>query len=186
MAPRSAEQEISQFGRRRLKPVVFVLNNSGYLIERLLCKDPDIAYNDVASWHYTDLPKALGCDDWFTARVTTCDEFDQALKAASRGEPSCLYRGCDGQICCLSTVHEASRECEDYLPEVTITPISVTIYALIVSLMLPVSPRPHGDGNQTPCSPLGRWSSSLKRVLGRTVVVGSPRSIIPPRLPRAQ
>jgi indolepyruvate decarboxylase len=32
-----------------------------------------------------DLPKALGCDDWFTARVTTCGEFDQALKAASTG-----------------------------------------------------------------------------------------------------
>ena len=36
-------QEISQFGRLGLKPVVFVLNNSGYLIERLLCKDPSIA-----------------------------------------------------------------------------------------------------------------------------------------------
>jgi|HubBroStandDraft_6_1064221.scaffolds.fasta_scaffold85274_2 indolepyruvate decarboxylase len=36
-------QEISQFGRRDLKPIVFVLNNSGYLIERLLCKNPGIA-----------------------------------------------------------------------------------------------------------------------------------------------
>jgi indolepyruvate decarboxylase len=76
-------QEISQLGRRGLKPIVFVLNNNGYLIERLLCKNPDIAYNDLAQWHYADLPKALGCDDWFTARVTTCAEFDQALKAAS-------------------------------------------------------------------------------------------------------
>jgi indolepyruvate decarboxylase len=69
-----------------LKPVVFVLNNSGYLIERLLCKDPNIEYNDLAQWHYADLPKALGCDDWFTARVTTCGEFDQALKIASQGD----------------------------------------------------------------------------------------------------
>jgi indolepyruvate decarboxylase len=79
-------QEISQFGRCGLKPVVFVLNNSGYLIERLLCKDPESEYNDLAQWHYADLPKALGCDDWFTARVTTCGEFDQALKTASQGE----------------------------------------------------------------------------------------------------
>ena len=79
-------QEIAQFGRRGLKPIVFVLNNSGYLIERLLCKDPDIEYNDLAQWHYADLPKALGCDDWFTARVTTCGEFDQALKIASQGD----------------------------------------------------------------------------------------------------
>jgi indolepyruvate decarboxylase len=41
-------QEISQFARLGLRPVVFVLNNNGYLIERLLCKDPQIAYNDVA------------------------------------------------------------------------------------------------------------------------------------------
>jgi indolepyruvate decarboxylase len=79
-------QEISQFGRRGLKPIVFVVNNSGYMIERLLCKDPDIEYNDLAQWHYADLPKALGCDDWFTARVTTCGEFDQALKIASQGD----------------------------------------------------------------------------------------------------
>jgi indolepyruvate decarboxylase len=78
-------QEISQFRRRGLKPIVFVLNNSGYLIERLLCKDPKIAYNDVASWRYSQIPQALGCDDWFTSRVTTCDEFDRALKAAEQG-----------------------------------------------------------------------------------------------------
>jgi indolepyruvate decarboxylase len=77
-------QEISQFGRRGLKPIVFVLNNSGYLIERLLCKNPAIAYNDVASWRYSEIPHALGCDGWFTARVTTCREFDQALKAAEQ------------------------------------------------------------------------------------------------------
>ena len=31
-------QEISQFGRLGLRPVVFVLNNAGYLIERLRCQ----------------------------------------------------------------------------------------------------------------------------------------------------
>jgi indolepyruvate decarboxylase len=75
-------QEISQMGRRGLKPVVFVLNNSGYLIERLLTKDPDIAYNDLAAWRYSELPHALGCDGWFTARVATCDELDQAMRQA--------------------------------------------------------------------------------------------------------
>jgi indolepyruvate decarboxylase len=79
-------QEIGQFGRLGLKPVVFVLNNSGYLIERLLCKDPQIAYNDVAPWRYTELPHALGCDDWLTARVTTCGELDSAMQAATNGK----------------------------------------------------------------------------------------------------
>jgi indolepyruvate decarboxylase len=77
-------QEISQMGRRGLKPIVFVLNNSGYLIERLLCKDPDIMYNDLAPWRYSELPHALGCDGWFTTRVTTCGELDQALKQAAQ------------------------------------------------------------------------------------------------------
>jgi indolepyruvate decarboxylase len=78
-------QEISQFGRRGLKPIVFLLNNSGYLIERLLCRNPEFPYNDVASWRYSKIPDALGCEGWFTARVTTCGEFDQALKAAEQG-----------------------------------------------------------------------------------------------------
>jgi indolepyruvate decarboxylase len=77
-------QEIGQFARLGLKPVVFVLNNNGY--ERLLCKEPAIAYNDIAPWHYAELPHALGCDDRLTARVTTCEEFDQALQAAGKSD----------------------------------------------------------------------------------------------------
>ena len=65
-----------------LKPIIFVLNNDGYLIERLLTKDPESYYNDLAQWHYHKLPEALGCDGWFTARVTTCGELDEAIKTA--------------------------------------------------------------------------------------------------------
>jgi indolepyruvate decarboxylase len=75
-------QEISQFGRLGLKVTVFVLNNWGYLTERLLCRDPDTRYNDVASWRYTEIPHALGCDGWLTARVETCGELEQALRDA--------------------------------------------------------------------------------------------------------
>jgi len=32
---------------------------------------------------------ALGCDDWYTTRVTTCDELDQALATASEGNAAC-------------------------------------------------------------------------------------------------
>jgi indolepyruvate decarboxylase len=75
-------QEVSQFGRRGLSPIIFVLNNNGYLIERLLCNDPDIAYNDLASWNYATLPEALGCTGWYTARVSTCKELDDAMARA--------------------------------------------------------------------------------------------------------
>jgi len=75
-------QEVSQFYRFGLKPIIFVLNNDGYLIERLLCKDPEINYNNLAQWHYQKLPEALGCDGWFTTRVTTCGDLDKAIEKA--------------------------------------------------------------------------------------------------------
>jgi indolepyruvate decarboxylase len=79
-------QELGQFGRLGLRPIVFVLNNNGYLIERLLCKDPEIAYNDIAQWRYTELPHAFGCDNWLTRRVTTNTELNSALEAASESK----------------------------------------------------------------------------------------------------
>ncbi len=79
-------QDMGQFGRLGLRPIIFVLNNNGYLIERLLCKEPSIAYNDIAQWRYTELPHALGCDDWLTLRVTTNGELDAALEAASKSK----------------------------------------------------------------------------------------------------
>jgi indolepyruvate decarboxylase len=75
-------QEIGQFYRFGLKPIVFVLNNDGYLIERLLCENPDSYYNDLAKWRYHKLPEALGCDDWLSARVETCGELDKAIAKA--------------------------------------------------------------------------------------------------------
>jgi indolepyruvate decarboxylase len=79
-------QEISQFGRRALRPIIFVLNNSGYLSERMLCKDMAIAYNDIAAWNFAELPHAMGCQGWFTARVSTCGELDDALRSAEQAD----------------------------------------------------------------------------------------------------
>jgi len=72
-------QEVGQFHRFGLKPIIFILNNDGYLIERLLCENPESYYNDLAKWNYQKLPEALGCDGWLTARVTTCGELDDLI-----------------------------------------------------------------------------------------------------------
>jgi indolepyruvate decarboxylase len=74
--------EIGSMGRFGANVIVFVLNNEGYLIERALEENPDWSYNDLARWRYAELPRALGCADWFTARVTTLGELDAAMKAA--------------------------------------------------------------------------------------------------------
>ncbi len=101
-------QEIGQFARLGLKPIIFVLNNNGYLIERLLCKDPAIAYNDLAPWRYAELPHAFGCDGWFTARVTTCGELDDAMTAASTRDNRCIYRSRDRCLRCVAACHETA------------------------------------------------------------------------------
>jgi indolepyruvate decarboxylase len=74
--------EIGAMGRFGKNVIVFVLNNDGYLIERALEENPNWTYNDLAPWKYAELPKALGCSDWFTARVTTLGELDDAMEAA--------------------------------------------------------------------------------------------------------
>jgi indolepyruvate decarboxylase len=74
--------DVGAMGRFGANVIVFVLNNSGYLIERALEENPDWTYNDLAPWNYAELPKALGCANWYTARVTTLGELDEAMKAA--------------------------------------------------------------------------------------------------------
>jgi indolepyruvate decarboxylase len=74
--------ELGNMGRYGAKPVIFVLNNSGYMVERALEISPDETYNDVAQWNYTELPAALGCKGWFTARAATNAELDEAMAKA--------------------------------------------------------------------------------------------------------
>jgi indolepyruvate decarboxylase len=74
--------DVGTMGRFGANVIVFVLNNSGYLIERALEENPNWTYNDLAPWNYAELPRALGCADWFTARVTTLGELDEAMKSA--------------------------------------------------------------------------------------------------------
>ena len=74
--------EIGNMGRFGANPIILCLNNDGYMVERALEPNPDWSYNGLAKWRYADLPHALGCTDWFTARVETVGELDAALKAA--------------------------------------------------------------------------------------------------------
>src|SRR3954454_15168840 len=74
--------DVGTMGRNGLKPVIFVLNNEGYMVERALEANPDWVYNDLAPWNYHALPDALGCGGWFTANMTTLGALDAALASA--------------------------------------------------------------------------------------------------------
>jgi indolepyruvate decarboxylase len=79
-------QEISTILSRKLKPVIFVLNNGGYTIERVIL-GAGSSYNDVADWHYTALPSAFGKDsELATWSVRTASELSLALRASARPE----------------------------------------------------------------------------------------------------
>lgn len=73
-------QEISQFYRYGLKPIIFVLNNQGYLIEKMLSKKLDYCYNELPQWQYHKLPEVLGCNNWIMRKVTTCGELDKIME----------------------------------------------------------------------------------------------------------
>jgi indolepyruvate decarboxylase len=76
-------QEISSMLRYRLKPIIILLNNDGYMIERYLCTEPMDPFNDLAPWRYSRLAEAFGATDAFTTQVKTVGELDKALKDAA-------------------------------------------------------------------------------------------------------
>jgi indolepyruvate decarboxylase len=90
--------DVGTMARNGLKPVIFVLNNGGYMVERALEADPDWVYNDLAPWNYHALPAALGCRGWFTAKVTTLGELDAALARAATGESASYIEVVGGRM----------------------------------------------------------------------------------------
>jgi indolepyruvate decarboxylase len=76
-----AAQELSTMLRHDHKPVIFLINNGGYTIERGYLGKSE-TYNDIAPWAYADLPKVFRPDT--TARsfvVKTVSDLERALAA---------------------------------------------------------------------------------------------------------
>jgi indolepyruvate decarboxylase len=90
--------EIGNMGRYGANPIILCLNNDGYMVERALEPNPDWSYNDLAKWRYADVPHALGCTDWFTARVETLGELDAALKAARESKSGAYIEVIGGRM----------------------------------------------------------------------------------------
>ncbi|GAB6595751.1 alpha-keto acid decarboxylase family protein [Bacillus cereus] len=73
-------QEISTMLYYGCKPIIFVLNNDGYTIEKYLnVKTKNQKYNKIPQWSYTKLAEVFG-GDALTATVRTYGELDQAIK----------------------------------------------------------------------------------------------------------
>lgn len=69
-------QEISTLIRWNLKPYLFVLNNDGYTIERLIHGEK-AGYNDIQSWKHLNILETFGAKDYENHRVATTGEWDK-------------------------------------------------------------------------------------------------------------
>src|SRR5258708_30887047 len=67
------------------------------MVERALEADPNWVYNDLALWNYHALPAALGCQGWFTAKVSSLGELDSALDRAAKGVSMCYIEVVGGR-----------------------------------------------------------------------------------------
>jgi indolepyruvate decarboxylase len=90
--------DVGTMARNGLKPVIFVLNNAAYMVERALEANPDWVDNDLAPWNYHALPAALGCRGWFTAKVATLGELDAALARAATAESASYIEVVGGRM----------------------------------------------------------------------------------------
>lgn len=75
-------QAISTMLRYDLKPVILILNNEGYTIERAFLGE-NSSYNDVQVWNYTSLAGSFG-GNAYTKTVTTAGELEQVLNQAKQ------------------------------------------------------------------------------------------------------
>lgn len=72
-------QEVSTIIRNNTAPIIFLLNNDGYLIERAIHDGP---YNDIQQWKYHELPMIFG--GLKGAAVYTEGDLEAALEKAKK------------------------------------------------------------------------------------------------------
>lgn len=77
-------QELSTLLRHEQKPIIFLINNDGYTIERYILGETS-SYNDIGMWDYAKLPAVLSPQtSAFCAVVATGQQLEMALERASR------------------------------------------------------------------------------------------------------
>lgn len=82
-------QEISTMLRYKLNPIVFLINNDGYTIERVI-HGPTMPYNDIQMWDYARLPQIFGANVWSIA-VKTPTELEKALQEIPRHNDKLIF-----------------------------------------------------------------------------------------------
>lgn len=85
--------EVGSMLRYGIKPIIIVLNNKGYTIERILSDNFDDKFNDIMQMNYSKFARVFEGDVWST-RVETEDDFDKALKVTQIMNKLCYIEVC--------------------------------------------------------------------------------------------
>jgi indolepyruvate decarboxylase len=97
-------QDISTMIRNRLKPLIFLINNEGYTIERVIC---DRAYNNIQSWQYHKLVDVFG--GGLGLDVRTEGELEDALGKAVKANGLVFIEIHTGRLDCPEALRSAGR-----------------------------------------------------------------------------
>ena len=81
-------QELSSLIRFHCNPVIFLLNNGGYMIERKLHEDG--IYNDIQNWRFHDLPDIFG-ENSIGLNVKTEGDLEQALRTVKNETQKLIF-----------------------------------------------------------------------------------------------
>lgn len=77
-------QEIGSMLRDGQTPVILVLNNDGYTVERAIHGEKQ-RYNDIASWNWTQIPRAFSLADQAECwRVTQAIQLEEVFARLAR------------------------------------------------------------------------------------------------------
>ncbi|MCX6257323.1 MAG: thiamine pyrophosphate-binding protein [Bacteroidia bacterium] len=97
-------QDLSTMIRNNLKPVIFLINNDGYTIERVVT---DHTYNDIQPWHYHKLVEVFGGGPGIDVR--TEGELEEALAKAVMAEELVFIEIHTGRFDCPDSLRSAGR-----------------------------------------------------------------------------
>lgn len=84
-----------------LKPIVFVLNNSGYTVERLI-HGREAFYNSVPEWDYEALSRVFGPKHMsrYVGPIRTCGDLERLLQDVTFQKAECFQVRCHFRLIC--------------------------------------------------------------------------------------
>ena len=97
-------QDLSTMIRNRLNPVIFLINNGGYTIERVITDRP---YNDIQPWHYHKILDVFG--GGLGLDVRTEGELEEALGKAAMADGLVFIEIHTGRLDCPESLRSAGR-----------------------------------------------------------------------------